>query len=137
MDRTKAPSLQFTADLVPHLVDKRAALTPDTIYAEYPVSTLTYNEGYRKITYRDLANAVNGVAQWLVDTLGPSKDFETLAYIGPNDIRYPALILGAVKAGYKVCLTIDCESKQFGRADRIAVSHVTSQQRSCSVQSLR
>ena len=35
--------------------------------------------------------------------LGPGKDFETLAYIGPLDVRYNALLLGAVKAGYKVC----------------------------------
>ncbi|KAF6228467.1 hypothetical protein HO133_008197 [Letharia lupina] len=105
MEGTKAPSLQFTGDLLPHLVDKRASLTPDTIYSEYPVSTLTYDEGYRKITYKDFANAINAAAAWLVDTLGPGKDFETLAYIGPNDIRYPALILGAVKAGYKLFLT--------------------------------
>lgn len=102
MESTKYPALQFTGDLLPHLVDKRAAFTPDTIYSEYPVSTLTYDEGYRKITYRNFANAVNGVAGWLIDTLGPGKDFETLAYIGPNDVRYPALVLGAVKAGYKV-----------------------------------
>ena len=106
MEGTRAPSFQFTGDLVPHLVDKRAALTPDNIYSEYPVSTLTYDDGYRRITYRDLANAINGVAGWLVDTLGPGRNFETLAYIGPNDIRYPALILGAVKAGYKVRLNL-------------------------------
>ncbi|KAK3174025.1 putative NRPS-like protein biosynthetic cluster [Lepraria neglecta] len=105
MEGTKAPSLHFTGDLLPHLVDKRAALTPNIIYSEYPVSTSTYEEGYRKITYKDFANAVNGAAAWLVDTLGPGKDFETLAYMGPNDIRYPALILGAVKAGYKLFLT--------------------------------
>ena len=93
---------QFTGDLLPHLVDNRAKWTPDTIYSEYPVSPLTYDEGYRRITYPEFANAINGVAHWLVKTLGASKDFETLAYIGPNDIRYPALILGAVKAGYKV-----------------------------------
>lgn len=98
----EALSIQFTGDLVPNLVDKRARLTPHTIYSEYPVSTLTYHEGYRKITYKDFANAVNGVAQWLTNTFGPGKSFVTLAYIGPNDLRYPALILGAVKAGYKV-----------------------------------
>ena len=102
MDGTRLPLHTFTRDLVPNLVDKRAALTPDTVYSEYPVSTLSYAEGYRKITYREFANAVNGAAQWLVATLGPGKDFETISYIGPNDIRYPALILGAVKAGYKV-----------------------------------
>lgn len=30
----KALSLQFTGDLIPHLTDKRAALTPDAVYAE-------------------------------------------------------------------------------------------------------
>ena len=111
MDDTKAPLHQFTGDLIPHLVDKRAALTPGSTYSEYPVSTLSYDQGYRKITYRDFANAINGVARWLVETLGPAKDFETLAYIGPNDIRYPALILGAVKAGYKVCFITIYEPK--------------------------
>ena len=96
------PSLQFTGDFIPNLVDKRAKLTPDTIYSEYPVSTLSYEQGYRSITYKDFANAVNGLARWLIETFGPGKNFETLAYIGPNDLRYPALILGAVKAGYKV-----------------------------------
>lgn len=110
-DSPKAPSIQFTGDLVPNLVDKRARLTPDAVYAEYPVSTLTYYEGYRSITYRDFANAVNGAARWLANTLGPGENFETLAYIGPNDLRYPALILGAVKAVYKVGLTIAHESK--------------------------
>ena len=55
-----------------------------------------------KITYGRLANAVNRIAWWLVDNLGVAKNHETLAYIGPNDLRYPAFILGAVKAGYKV-----------------------------------
>lgn len=94
--------LRLAADLIPNLVDKRALLTPDHTFAEYPVSAHTYDQGFRKISYTHLANAVNGVAWWLHRTLGPSQVFETLAYIGPNDIRYPALILGAVKAGYAV-----------------------------------
>ncbi|KAL6717631.1 hypothetical protein ACLMJK_005546 [Lecanora helva] len=95
----------FTGDLLPNLIDKRARQTPDVAYAEYPVSTSTYDEGYRRISYYDLANAINGMAHWLVDTLGPGQDFETLPYIGPNDLRYPALIIGAVKAGYKPFVT--------------------------------
>ena len=88
--------------LVPHIVDQRAQSEPDALYAEYPVSTTSYKEGYSKITYSGFANAINGAAWWLHKTLGPGKDFEILAYIGPNDLRYPALILGAVKAGYTV-----------------------------------
>lgn len=92
----------YTRELVPSIVDHLALVKPNSVYAEYPVSTLSYQEGYRRITYGELANAVNGVAWWLQEALGPGKDFETLAYIGPNDLRYPALILGAVKAGYVV-----------------------------------
>lgn len=44
---------------------------------------------------------MNGVAWWLQNSLGPGN-FETLAYIGPDDIRIPALIVGAIKAGYVV-----------------------------------
>ena len=88
--------------LLPHLVEDRARTNPDAVYAEYPVSSSSYDQGFRKITYADLANAINGVAWWLHHTLGPCQDFEVLAYIGPNDLRYPALVLGAVKAGYVV-----------------------------------
>lgn len=99
---TEYPQVRLAADLIPNLVDKRAALTPHNVYAEYPNSPLTYDLGYRSFRFTDLANAVNGIAWWLHRTLGPSHTFETLAYIGPNDIRYPAIILGAVKAGYAV-----------------------------------
>lgn len=85
------------------MVDHLAHVRPHALYAEYPASSLTDEEGYCKITYSDFANVVNGLAWWLHETLGPGKDSEVLVYIGPNDLRYPALILGAVKAGYTVC----------------------------------
>ncbi len=94
---------RMTEALVPHIVDHRASTHPDALYSEYPVSCLEYEQGYRRITYADLANAVNGIAWWLYRTLGPGQNHEVLAYIGPNDLRYPALILGAAKAGYVVC----------------------------------
>lgn len=92
--------------LLPDILDHLAAHEPDSLYAEYPISTVTYAEGYRKITYGDFANVVNGIAWWLQDTIGPGKDNEVLAYIGPNDLRYPALVLGAIKAGYVVSCSI-------------------------------
>lgn len=86
-------------ELLPNLVDYYARVSPQRLYAEYPRSPLSYEDGYRQITYREYANAINGIAWWLLDTIGSGKD-ETLAYIGPNDVRYPALVLGALKAGY-------------------------------------
>lgn len=90
-------------DLLPNIFDSLAKVKPEALYAEYPVSALSYEEGYRRITYGSFANAINGLAWHLHDELGPGENFEVLAFIGPNDLRYPALILGAVKAGYTVC----------------------------------
>ncbi|KIW16413.1 hypothetical protein PV08_06465 [Exophiala spinifera] len=100
------PGSTFTRrQLLNHVVDRRAKDTPDSVYAEYPISTTGYDEGFLQVTYADFANVINGLAWWLHNTIGPGINFETLAYIGPLDIRYNALLLGAVKAGYKVLLT--------------------------------
>lgn len=56
----------------------------------------------RKVTRRDLANAISGTAWWLHNTLGPGKDLPVLGYIGPSNLRYLALVLGAVEAGWMV-----------------------------------
>lgn len=95
----------FTPDLelLPNLIDHYARVKPDQLYAEYPRSPMSYDHGYRPINYRDYANAINGISWWLIETIGPGKD-ETLAYTGPNDVRYPALVLGALKAGYCMLL---------------------------------
>ena len=44
--------------LIPNLLDRRAETEPDRLYAEYPNSPWTYDEGFRGITYGELANAV-------------------------------------------------------------------------------
>lgn len=89
-------------ELLNDIVDRRARETPDAIYAEYPISSTSYEEGFLKINFAALSNAINGVAWWLHSTIGPGKNFETLAYVGVLDFRYNTLLLGAVKAGYKV-----------------------------------
>lgn len=78
--------------LLNNIVDGLAKVRPGTIYAEVPRSSISYEFGYRKISYANFANAINGLAKWLHDTLGPAENFPTLAYIGPNDFRYNALI---------------------------------------------
>ncbi|CAL5868171.1 uncharacterized protein PFLUO_LOCUS2395 [Penicillium psychrofluorescens] len=101
-----SPSSTFDPceELLPTIVDHHAALHPDKVYAEYPISPTSYAEGYRKITCRDLANAVNGIAGWLLEHLGPGAG-EKLTYMGPNDLRYTALAVGALKAGYCMFFT--------------------------------
>jgi acyl-CoA synthetase (AMP-forming)/AMP-acid ligase II len=88
---------------LPSIVDRIAREDPSAVYIDCPALPTSYGAGYRSVTYSLLANAVNGAAEWLVDSLGGrGKDFETIAYIGPNDPRYYIFVLGAVKAGYKV-----------------------------------
>ena len=88
--------------LLNNVVDNAARTTPGLVYAELPRSCVDLSRGFRQVTYCDFANAINGVAWWLRKNLGPSGTFETLTYIGPNDLRHNLLLLGAVKAGYKV-----------------------------------
>lgn len=88
--------------LLNHVVDEMARENPDALYAELPLSPTSFGAGFRKVTYRAFANAINGMAWWLHRTLGPGKHFETLLYLGPNDLRHNILLLGAVKSGYKV-----------------------------------
>ena len=89
--------------LLNNIVDGMAKTRPSALYAEIPISLTSYEAGFRKITYGVLANAINGVAWWLKEELGTSQSFETLSYIGPSDLQYVIMLLGAVKAGYKVC----------------------------------
>lgn len=94
-------------------VDFTARKTPQALYAEFPISATSYDAGYRKINYKTFANAINGIAWYLHETLGPGSDFETLAYIGPNDVRYNVFVLGAVKAGYKVRLSVSYFEQEY------------------------
>lgn len=116
------PSVRYRQkQLLPNIIDGMAKTRPEAIYAETPHSNVSYESGYRQITYRHLANAINGVAWFLDEQLGPGRLHETLAYIGPNDLAYIMILLGAVKAGYKVChpiMGIDRCSWKFSNWER-------------------
>jgi acyl-coenzyme A synthetase/AMP-(fatty) acid ligase len=101
MTASAANDFNPCTQLIPNVIDHYARVLPDAIYAEYPVSSMSYEDGYRPVTYRALGNAINGIATWLTANLGPGNG-EILPYVGPNDVRYPALVLGAIKAGYCV-----------------------------------
>lgn len=104
--------------LLNHIVDGLAQACPYGIWAEIPTSSTDYDVGFRRVTYRELSNAVNGAAWWLTDSLGQGENFETLAYIGLWDIRYVVLLLAAVKAGYKVSPEQMTINFHFSHADR-------------------
>ncbi|KAF3068911.1 Linear gramicidin synthase subunit D [Daldinia childiae] len=93
--------------LLPDVIDEIAGTEPESLYGKYPADPSNYDAGFKDVTYRQLANAINGVAQWLESEIGrgdPERT-PTIAYIGPNDFRYVFAFVGAIKAGYKIFLT--------------------------------
>lgn len=88
--------------LLPHMLDQIACTDPHVIYGIWPVTPASYEAGVRTVTYAQLANVVNGLTKWLVENMGQGLGNEVLTYVGPNDVRIPALTIAAVKAGYSV-----------------------------------
>ncbi|KAK4547545.1 hypothetical protein LTR36_000502 [Oleoguttula mirabilis] len=77
-------------------------MSPDAAWISVP-KTNDPAEGFEDISYGRLANAVNRAAAWLRTILGEDGS-RVAAYLGPSDARYPVLILGATKAGYRLLL---------------------------------
>ncbi|KAK6821156.1 acetyl-CoA synthetase-like protein [Apiospora arundinis] len=88
--------------LLPHILDQTASTDPDAIYGMWPVDPTSYKDGFRSVTFAQLANAVNGRG--------------VLAYVGPNDVRIPALTIAAVKTGYSLFLTSPRNSAEAHRS---------------------
>jgi acyl-CoA synthetase (AMP-forming)/AMP-acid ligase II len=88
--------------LLPNFIDETALHNPSLVFVEVP-QTASIDEGLRRITFSSLARSIDKCAWWIQNRLGKGQNFPTLAYIGPHDLRYLFLVLGACKAGYKVC----------------------------------
>ncbi|KUI63880.1 Linear gramicidin synthase subunit D [Cytospora mali] len=91
----------YGSRLLPTVVDETAASQPGLTYAYVPISN-RLSDGFKAITFSDVATATNYMAAWIHQNLGPSTSFQTIAYMGPGDLRYVVMFLAAVKCGYKV-----------------------------------
>ncbi|KAK5624968.1 hypothetical protein RRF57_000684 [Xylaria bambusicola] len=83
---------------IPSAIDELAQACPTRTW----VSFATDYQRLRDVSFQTCAHAVNQTCWWLKRTLGTSETFDTVAYIGPNDLRYLILFSAAVKCGYKV-----------------------------------
>lgn len=115
--------------LLPDVIDEIAATEPESLYGKYPADPSNYDAGFKDVTYRQLANAINGVAQWLESEIGrgdPERT-PTIAYIGPNDFRYIFAFVGAIKAGYKVRFATRVTESRIDANIFVDISHQPSQ----------
>ena len=87
--------------LIPQLIDERARSRPqDPVWSVPDSSNLA--DGFRDISYAQVARAINRAAWWIHENIGKSTTFETLAYIGPPDLRYAISTIAAQKTGHTV-----------------------------------
>ncbi|KAL6910067.1 hypothetical protein GGI43DRAFT_426893 [Trichoderma evansii] len=95
------PKPQYGKRLLANIVDEYATHEPERIFLYQPFSS-NLEDGYRPITFRETSKAVNHLARELLqetqDATYEKDSFPTLAYIGPNDIRYVIVMLACIKA---------------------------------------
>lgn len=84
--------------LIPCAIDEAARLHSQDIFASFPISRVV-TDGFRNVTYGELANAINRAALWLEESGCQS---EPLAYLAPSDLRHVILAVAAVKVGCNV-----------------------------------
>ena len=89
---------------MPAILDDRAASTPDRTYASIARADWR-RDGYQDVSYRQIANAVQKMSWWLDEKLDTVDSIDSLAYMGPNDLRYLFLIMAATKTNRRVSLS--------------------------------
>ncbi|KAI8626018.1 hypothetical protein F5Y19DRAFT_466792 [Xylariaceae sp. FL1651] len=90
---------------IPQLVTQLAHEKPQAVYGIWPVDPTSYSAGVRTITYKQLDDIINNLIWLVADQPGDLRPGQIMAYIGPNDVCFTALILATVKIGNGLFLT--------------------------------
>ena len=106
-----SPQTNYGHRLIPQMIDERAESNPQGSVWSVPKSP-NLADGFRDISYSQVAQAINKVAWWIDEHIGKSTTFEKLAYIGPPDLRYSILTVAAQKTGH----TVSRMSREYKRA---------------------
>lgn len=89
--------------LLANVIDSHATNNPTRVWASVPVNDEDLTQGFRDITYKEFADAINLASWWLAQNVAnATAPFQTIAYSGPKDLRYPILAMAAVKCGKQV-----------------------------------
>lgn len=85
--------------LIATSIDHFASTEPSKLIAAYPVSN-NLRAGFRDVTVKDFANAINSLTTFIEPRLGYSGNFDVAAYFGPMDMRYHFVVIALVKLGW-------------------------------------
>ncbi|CAI7655071.1 unnamed protein product [Penicillium glandicola] len=85
------------------ILDAIAEKQPDQLYCVHPISS-DISQGWKNITFADLASAINRMALWIHENIASSDVPQTLAYMGANDIRYCAFMFACMRLRHTALL---------------------------------
>ncbi|GIZ41605.1 hypothetical protein CKM354_000490400 [Cercospora kikuchii] len=105
---------------LPLVLENLARDYPNHVFTKIPLDE-DLTAGWRDITYRDLADAANALARWIVREIGIGTRNDVAAYIGINDMRYAVAQIGLIRAGYIVLLPSPRNSQE-GQASLISTT---------------
>ena len=89
--------------LLPVTLDTIALNQPHRPWISVPVNDADISKGFKDITFKHFANAINHAAAWLERAIGKVGQFDIFAYEGPTDARTAIIAVAAAKVGWKVC----------------------------------
>jgi acyl-CoA synthetase (AMP-forming)/AMP-acid ligase II len=106
LDHKTAPDygtkLSYGRRPLARVIDDIASENPSRPFAFVPLSD-DPKDGWKPVSFKLIANAINHIAHRMADELPPSLPldgtFPTIAYIGPNDLRYFIFMVACIKAG--------------------------------------
>lgn len=76
-----------SASRLVHLIpDELAKAVPDHPLFSYPKTTKP-QDGFIDVSSRCFANAINRTSWYLENLLGPTENFDTVAYMGPSEFE--------------------------------------------------
>ncbi|KAJ5995378.1 NRPS-like enzyme [Penicillium waksmanii] len=86
--------------LLANVIETKAKTIPDAPWLLYAKSSSWEHEGgYKTITWKQCANAINKMAHFLDENIPrQSKARQTITYQGPNDARYYIMMVAAAKS---------------------------------------
>ncbi|RYP76208.1 hypothetical protein DL769_003679 [Monosporascus sp. CRB-8-3] len=96
--------------LLPAVIDELARDEPSRPWASIPIDDWDLSRGYEDVSYGTFANAINELAWFIVNSIGRSSTFETIAYLGTPDIRYHMIEMASCKTGHKVLFSSQLNS---------------------------
>ncbi|KAI8312274.1 Non-canonical non-ribosomal peptide synthetase FUB8 [Colletotrichum sp. SAR11_59] len=104
---------QVEQRLIPQALADALAEKPDRTWVSYAISNDIAQDGFRDITIRQLATAVDRLAWYIDDNIGKSSDFDTVMYYGLADVRYIITLIAGIKTGHSVLFCSHFNSQVF------------------------